>query len=224
MATLPRRSKLEISRVGRTKKTIISTDYPELRELLNRRDPETMGALLSALNKSRTLFSWLTPETKVIGVPSWADKDLPWLTLVDDLGSGAAGLPSFDADSLKWWATRAGPIAIDAATPTPSLYVMLGSMAADGYLVLIIQTVESRRRLWHQYFVSIRVPTARTLMMHRMKDPQPGGPKHILKIGDLHADFERDVPILSPDDLKSGRPGVLDTAMAMNCSRSRGHG
>jgi hypothetical protein len=79
-------------------------------------------------------------------------------SIVDDLDPAAAGPDSFDRYSLEWWATRAGPIAIDAATPTVSFYEPPGALAAAGHLVLIVQTVEERRLRW-QAILRVRPST-----------------------------------------------------------------
>jgi hypothetical protein len=123
------------------------------------RNPDVMWSLFQQITPRRAVLSWLTPGKPLFGLPYHFD-GLPWLTIVDDLDPAAAGPDSFDGYSLEWWATRAGPIAIDAATPTVSLYEPLGALAAAGHLVLIIQTVKERRLRWHQYFVSVR-PSAR---------------------------------------------------------------
>ena len=54
-------------------------------KFLRGRDLDVMGPFLVALKKRRSLFSWLTPGARVIGMPDWAGQDLPWVTLVDDL-------------------------------------------------------------------------------------------------------------------------------------------
>jgi hypothetical protein len=197
---ISRNRKATRCQVGRTEKTLggertVPRDGAEFSEFFRSRDPQVMGPLMLALNKSRTLFSWLTPGSRVFGVPQWAGEYLPWLTIIDDLHPAASGPPSFDAHSLEWWATRAEALLIDAATPTVHLYETLGSQVALGRLVLIVQTVETRRLLWHRYFVSVRPPTARTAMMHHLKNTRPGGPKQVLRAGGLHDDFVSDRPI-----------------------------
>jgi hypothetical protein len=197
---ISRNRKATRCQVGRIEKSsvrerTVPRDRAEFTEFFRSRDPQIMGPLMLALNKSRTLFSWLTPGSRVFGVPQWGGEDLPWLTIIDDLDPAALGPPSFDAHSLEWWATRAEMLVVDAATPTVHLYKALGSSVAMGRLVLIVQTVETRRLLWHRYFVSVRPPTARTAMMHHLKNTRPGGPKQVLRAGGLHDDFVSDRPI-----------------------------
>jgi hypothetical protein len=176
---MSRKRKLASSRIGPSAKAPIGgrTVSGDGVELLRGRDPEVMWTLLQQLRSRRAVLSWLTPGKPLFGLPNSfnQNQDMPWLTIVDDLDPAAAGPPSFGAHSLEWWATRAGPIAIDAATPTVRLYKMLGSLAAKGYLVLVVQTVETRRLLWHQYFVTVRPLGARTAMMHHLKNTRPGG-------------------------------------------------
>ena len=160
-------------------------------DFIRGRHPEVMWSLIQQIRGRRAVLSWLTPAKPLFGLPYHWD-GLPWLTIVDDLDPAAAGPDSFDGYSLEWWATRAGPIAIDAATPTVSFYEPLGELAAAGHLVLIVQTVEERRPPWHQYFVSDRRPGMPTMMMHYLKNPRPNGPKQVARIGGLHDDFESD--------------------------------
>jgi hypothetical protein len=169
------------------------------------RNPDVMWSLFQQIRPRRAVLSWLTPGKPLFGLPYHFD-GLPWLTIVDDLDPAAAGPDSFDGYSLEWWATRAGPIAIDAATPTVSFYEPLGALAAAGHLVLIIQTVKERRLRWHRYFVSVRPPGTPTMMMHHMKNPRPTGPKQITRIGGLHDDFASDRPILTSSGAPSSCP------------------
>jgi hypothetical protein len=133
-----------------------------------------MWSLIQQIMPRKAVLSWLSPGKPLFGLPYDFD-GLPWLTIVDDLDPTAAGPESFDRYSLEWWATRAGPIAIDAATPTVPFYEGLGSLAAEGHLVLIVQTVEARRLRWHDYFMSLRPPGPPTMMMHHFKNTQPNG-------------------------------------------------
>ena len=174
-------------------------------DVLHGRDPEVMWSLMEQIKPRRAVLSWLTPGKPLFGLPYYFD-GLPWLTIVDDLDPAAAGPDSFDGYSLEWWATRAGPIAIDAATPTVSFYERLGSLAAEGHLVLIVQTVEARRLPWHEYFVSVRPPGTPTIMMHHLKNPRPDGPKQVTRIGGLYDDFVSDRPFLTSSNADPGRP------------------
>ena len=76
-------------------------DGAEFVEFVRSHDPEMMGPLTVALSQRRTLFSWLTPGKRVLGLPDWVDQNLQWLTLVDDLGVAATGPNSFDHLSLS---------------------------------------------------------------------------------------------------------------------------
>jgi hypothetical protein len=190
---MPRKSNRREARgIGKAGNTRSKNKFEEF---VRGHDPKVMEPLMVALGKSRTLFSWLTPGRRVIGVPHWAGKDLPWLTLIDDLHSEASGPTSFDSASLKWWSTRAGVLVIDAATPTGELYATFGSQAADGYLTLIVQPLEARRLLWHEYLVSVRPPDMPTLMVHHLKKSGPEGPKQVLRAGKPGDDFVSDRPI-----------------------------
>jgi hypothetical protein len=191
-------------------------------EFVRGHDPKVMEPLMVALSKRRTLFSWLTPGKSVVGVPDWAGEDLPWLTLIDDLHSEASGPTSFDSPSLKWWSTRAGVLVIDAATPTGKLYAALGSQAADGYLTLIVQTVEARRLLWHEYFVSVRPPDMPTLIVHHLKKPGPEGPKQVLRAGKLDDDFVSDRPIgRAAEDLSEDSFAIVSSLCRQNSGKQR---
>jgi hypothetical protein len=163
-------------------------------DILRGRDPEVMCSLFQQIKGPRAVLSWLIPAKTLFGLPYHYDV-LPWITIVDDLDPTAMGPASFDGYSLEWWATRADAIAIDAATPTVPFYDALGSLAARGLLVLIVQTVEARRLLWHQYFVSVRPPGMRTMMMHHLKNTRPGGPKQVARMGRLYDDFVSDRPV-----------------------------
>lgn len=165
-------------------------------KFLHGRDPDVMVPFLIALSKSRTLFSWLAPGARVIGVPKWADQDLPWVTLVDDLHPTARGPNSFDQQSLKWWTVVASILVVDAATPTAQLYETLGSLVAKGYLMLIVQTVEARRPCWQDYFITVRPAGAAVVVMHHLKSARPEGPKQVLRTGRLGDDFKSDRPVL----------------------------
>src|SRR5215469_7760402 len=104
MSTKPFRLKVMINRNEKTNETALQSDYPALSTFLRGRDPDAIAALFSAMEKRRTLLSWLTPGTAVKGVPAWAGPPLPWLTFVDDLvHEAAAGPDSFDKPSLEWW-------------------------------------------------------------------------------------------------------------------------
>jgi len=102
-------------------------------DFLRGRDPEVMLCLLRQIRPRRAVLSWLTPEKPLFGLPYHWD-GLPWLTIVDDLDPPAVGPDSFDGYSLEWWATRAGPIAIDAATPTVVILRAAGSSGGSGTL------------------------------------------------------------------------------------------
>jgi hypothetical protein len=122
---ISRDRKVTRCKLGRIEKTsvrerTVPRDGAEFSEFLRSRDPQVMGPLMLALNKSRTLFSWLTPGTRVIGVPGWAGQDLPWLTLIDDLHAEAAGPTSFDQRSLEWWTNHAVALIVDAAKALPN--------------------------------------------------------------------------------------------------------
>lgn len=167
----------------------IQDDMPEMFEFLRVRDPQVMGPLLEALSASRTLFSCLPPGKRVIGVPEWAGKDLPWITVVDDLHVAAAGPTSFDQPFLEWWTNRAVSLIVDAATPVPDFYEFLGSSAAKGYRELLVQTVEARRLLWHEYFRRVRGPGRPAVVIDGMNNPGPGVPRQLLRVGRIGDDF-----------------------------------
>jgi hypothetical protein len=214
-----RRRKLIFSEPGqrakaRSAKWTVSGDGVDI---LHGRDPEVMWSLLEQLKPRRAVLSWLTPGKPLFGL-LYPFEGLPWLTIVDDLEPAAAGPDSFDGYSLEWWATRAGPIAIDAATPTVPLYKMLGSLAADGLLVLIVQTVEERRLPWHQYVRSVRPAGARTFMMHHLKNTRGEGPKQILRTGELDEDFVSDRPFLTSSISLRSRPVMNGGPMSANCT------
>jgi hypothetical protein len=176
-------------RAGRIDKTSVSRDGADFSEFLRSRDPQVMGPLMLALNKSRTLFSWLTPGTSVIGVPGWAGQDLPWLTLIDDLHAQAADPTSFDQRSLEWWTHRAVALIVDAARALPSFYETVGSTVASGQRALLVQTVEVRRLLWHEYFRSARAPGVPAVVVDLMNNPNAGVPRQLLRVGRLGDDF-----------------------------------
>src|ERR1700730_1863017 len=122
---ISRNRKATRCQVGRIEKSsvrerTVPRDGAEFTEFFRSHDPQVMGPLMLALNKSRTLFSWLTPGSRVFGVPEWAGEDLPWLTLVDDLHAEAVGPTSFDQQSLAWWTNRAVALMVDAAKPLPN--------------------------------------------------------------------------------------------------------
>jgi hypothetical protein len=186
-------------------KTTASGAGDEFLKFLRGRDPDVMGPFLVALNKSRSLFSWLTPGARVIGVPDWAGEDLPWVTLVDDLHAAARGPTSFDQPSLKWWTVGASLLVVDAATPTARLYEAFGSWVAKGYLMLLVQTVEARRLQWQEYFGSVRSADEPAVVMHLLKSNRPGGPKHVLRTGRLGDDFVSDRPC-PPNQVRKADP------------------
>jgi hypothetical protein len=201
MHTKPSRGKIVINRSEGTKETALSSDYPKLSEFLRGRDPDAMAALVLALEKRRTLFSWLTPGTRVKGVPDWADQRLPWLTLVDDRAESAAGPASFDKSSLEWWINnRALALVVDAAKPLPSLYEMLPCFPKDGQGILIVETVEARRLIWHEYFRAAAAPGIHAAVVDIMNASGPGKLRQLLRVGRLGDDFGPN-GALSPDAL-----------------------
>jgi hypothetical protein len=131
-------------------------------EFLRRRDPAVMGTLMRALGRHGALLSWLTPEYAPCGLPSWVSPGAPWLTLIDDLDASSSGPESFDEESVQWWNMRASVIAIDTGVPTVPFYWWLGSLTATN-LVIVVQTIEARRLLWHKYFELSRPLGMRTL-------------------------------------------------------------
>ena len=177
-------------------------------EFLRGRDPEVMYRLMQKLMPRKAVLSWLTPGKPLFGLPRHLDGS-PWLTIVDDIDPVAAGPESFDKDSLKGWAIRAQVIAVDAAAPKVKVYETLGSLAADGRLVLVVQTVEARRLQWHQYFVFVRPPGTPTMMMHHLNNPRSDGPRQIVRMGGLHDDFESDRPILPSSASASNQPLII---------------
>src|ERR1700730_15372628 len=191
---ISRNRKATRCQVGRIENTSVrergvSRDGAEFSEFLRGRDPQVMGPLLLALSKSRTLFSWLTPGTRVIGVPGWTRQDLPWLTLVDDLHTEAAGPTSFDQRSLEWWTNHAVALIVDAAKALPNFYEFLGSSVATGQRTPLVQTVEIRRLLWHVYFRSARTPGVPAAVIDLMNKPESGVPRQLLRVGQLGDDF-----------------------------------
>lgn len=201
-------------------------DGAEFVEFVRSHDPEMMGPLTVALSQRRTLFSWLTPGKRVLGLPDWVDQNLQWLTLVDDLGVAATGPNSFDHLSLKWWITRAYVLVVDAAPPTARLYEAPGSLAADGYLMLIVQTTKDRRLLWQNYFISVRPPDAPTYVVHHLVSRRPGGPKQLVRTGGLWSDFVSDRPIDMPRAAAPATSRCITTGVGSwessepTCSRS----
>ena len=171
-----------MSRKQRVKSRIdkIDSDADGIK-FLRGRDPNVLGPMLLTLAPRRALFSWLTPGVPLIGLPSFAHPNMPWLTMIDDLDPGAAGPPSFDQASLKWWAEQAQVFLIDAATPHVRMYKMIGRFAADGYLVLAVQTIEERRLVWHNYFAAIHRPGEKAYVFHQIKSPVLGGPKQVVR-------------------------------------------
>jgi hypothetical protein len=117
--------------------------------------------------------------------------------MIDDLDPGAAGPPSFDQASLKWWAKQANIFLIDAATPDIRLYEIIGRYAARGFLVLAVQTIEERRLVWHKYFAAVHPPGEKAFVLHQIKSPVLGGPKQVVRMGELNDDFEKVRPVLS---------------------------
>jgi hypothetical protein len=190
-AVKKRASQNVISRSNGTNKTIIRTDYPPFAEFLRERDPDVMVALSEAFKKRRTLFSWLTPGTIVKGIPAWAGPHLPWLTLVDDLiHRAAAGPDSFDKPSLDWWINnRALALVVDAAKSLPEFYGLLPSFPANGQGILVVQTVEGRRLIWHEYFRAAASPGIHVAVVDMMNTSGPGKPRQLLRGGRLGDDF-----------------------------------
>jgi hypothetical protein len=189
-----RNRKVTRCKVGRIEKTSVrERTVPragaEFSEFLRSRDPQVMGPLMLALNKSRTLFSWLTPGTRVIGVPEWAGEDLPWLTLIDDLHAEVTGPTSFDQRSLEWWTKHAVALIVDAAKALPNFYEFLGSSVAAGQRALLVQTVEVRRLLWHEYFRSARAPGVPAVVIDLTNKPESGVSRQLLRVGRLGDDF-----------------------------------
>ena len=166
-------------------------DAADFFAFLRGRDPGVMGSLLRALEKRRTLFSWLTPGRRVIGVPNWAGLHQPWLTLVDDRAhAAAAGPDSFDRPSLEWWANRrALALVVDATKPLAWLYERLPMYPADGQGVLIVQTVEDRRVVWHEYLRGACAPGMHAVVIDIMTNPRPGTQSQLLRVGRLGDDF-----------------------------------
>jgi hypothetical protein len=171
------------------RKCTAPTDGDEFSEFLNSRDPQVMGPLLQSLSNRRALFSVLPPGKRVIGMPAWVSRDLPWLTIVDDLHAAAAGPPSFDQPSLEWWTNRAVALIVDAAKPRPDFYEFLGSSVAKGQRLLLVQTVEVRRLLWHEYFRRARAPSRPAAVIDLMNNPGPGAPRQLLRMGQISDDF-----------------------------------
>jgi hypothetical protein len=67
---ISRNRKATRCQVGRIEKSsvrerTVPRDGAEFTEFFRSRDPQIMGPLMLALNKSRTLFSWLTPGSRV---------------------------------------------------------------------------------------------------------------------------------------------------------------
>jgi hypothetical protein len=76
---------------------------------------------------------------------------IPWIVIVDDRSSGAAGPSSFRADTLKWLFADAFQIAIDAAEPHMGLYEYFVEEGLKRKRILIVHTVESRRVVWREF-------------------------------------------------------------------------
>jgi hypothetical protein len=171
--------------------TTLTGDAADFLAFLRGRDPGVMGSLLRALEKRRILFSWLTPGRRVIGVPNWAGLHPLWLTLVDDRAhAAAAGPDSFDRPSLEWWANhRALALVVDATRPLAWLYERLPMYPAAGQGVLIVQTVEDRRLLWHEYLRDACVPGMHAVVIDIMTNPRPETQGPLLRVGRLGDDF-----------------------------------
>jgi hypothetical protein len=197
--------KLGISRSRGANKTALRSRNPKLSELPHRRDQEAMGPSKQALARHRAVLSWLTPGIPASGVPDWAGQDVPWLTVVDDiLHAAAAGPSSFDQRSLEWWVNQAVCLVVDAGTKVVLDFYdhLISLVKVHGATVLVVQTVEARRLLWHKYFQGLRAPGADTVVMDVMNDPTRGAPIQLFRMGEMGDDFGPNGP---------SSPGSLET-------------
>ncbi len=117
-----------------------------------------MWPLFRALLCNGGVWTWLLPRELSIGLPSFANPNASWLTIVDDLDPAAAGPGSFGTDALGWWTQRAEVFVVDGARPHPRKYLAPADLFAEGRLTLLVQTPEERREEWHQFFRDVRDP------------------------------------------------------------------
>jgi hypothetical protein len=144
------------------------------------------------------VLTWLLPDQRTIGTPWYADPDPLWLTIVDDLDPAAAGPSSFDRQALCWWAKRAEVIVVDAAKPHPRKLGPPALLVAQGRLVLVVQTKEERREVWHQFFRDARAAGTPTLVIDIMNSSVPGAQPCRMRIGGLGTEFPADAPYTPP--------------------------
>ena len=171
-------------------------------EVFRGRSPEILRPVFTALSRHRGILSWLLPNKRTIGLPYWADVQAQWLTIIDDLDAVAAGPSSFDIQTFEWWAARTHISAVDATNPhRRQFHVTLAGLVSGGYLLLLVQTPESRRLLWHDYFVQVRKPNTPAFVIDLMNSKVPGAPVNRLRAGRLGAKFPADAPFKSIPDL-----------------------
>lgn len=165
-------------------------------EVLRGRDPAIMWPLLRSLHSQGGLLTWLVPHYRTIGIPSFADPDVQWLTMVDDLDPIIAGPSSFDSETLHWWVERAEVLVVDAAMPHPKKFVFPAGMLEQGALVLVVQTPEERREGWHQFIREVRDATIPALVIDIMDSTIPGANRCRLRYGELGTEFAADAPYI----------------------------
>jgi hypothetical protein len=141
------------------------------------------------------VVSRIRPHRQLIGLPSFANPNTQWGTIVDDRNP-TAGPGSFDVETLKWWATRADIIVVDAADRHREKSKLLGRAAADGHRLFVLETVEGQREAWHQVLRAVTAVGSRPMVMEFRNGSTPGVLHY--SSGLLGADFSDDPPPFTP--------------------------
>jgi hypothetical protein len=184
-------------------------------EVYRGRSPEIIRPVFKALLRHRSVFSLLLPNKKTIGLPYWPDADAQRVAIIDDLDVTAARPSSFDNQTLEWWAARVDIFAVDATNPPRQRFQeTLAGLASDEYLLLIVQTPESRRQVWHHYFVQVCTPNTPAFVIDHMNSKVPGAPANRLCAGRLGVEFPADAPFKSIPDLSC--PAITRYQMRSN--------
>ena len=121
-----------------------------------------------------------------------AGPGMPWFALVDDiLHAAAAGPNSFHQRFLEWWVKHADCLIVDAGTKILLDFYDLATswVKVHGAAVLVVQTAETRRLVWHKYFQSLRMPSADAVVFDIMDDPTLGAPFQLHRMGEMGDDF-----------------------------------
>jgi hypothetical protein len=188
------------------KKSSLRSENPKLSILPRDRDQGGTGSYKIALARHPVL-SFLNPGTPDSGIPDWAGQDVPWLTVVDDRShAAAAGPTSFDQRSLEWWISHAICLAVDAGTKAVLAFYdhLISLVKKYEATALVVQTVEARRLVWHEYFRGLRAPGADTVVMDVIDDPTRGAPFQLHRMGEMGDDFGPNGP---------SSPGSLETVI-----------